>query len=153
MNIDSLISGNICFTIDFSDEAKCIPTKAKDEINVYSAMTGYDAIQGNPMSSLVDPGVKARIFFHDCDFGYFGFVSDVRSDLQCDSDFSMKTIESMDQYEQERKSSNAFSAGAAASATALVTSATTLVTEVLPNAFSIINGRGWLVSWPRSSCK
>ena len=103
-------------TVDFSDEAKCIPNKAKNEINVYGAMTGYDAIKGNPLSSLVDPGVKARIFLHDCKFGYFDFVSDVRNNLQCDSDFSMKTIESMDQYEQERKGSNEFSAGAAISA-------------------------------------
>ena len=79
-------------------------------------MTGYDAIQGNPMDSLVDPGVKGRIFLHDCKFGYFDFVSDVRNNLECDSDFSMKTIESMDQYEQERKGSNTFSAGASISA-------------------------------------
>ena len=79
-------------------------------------MTGYDAIKGNPLSTLVDPGVKARIFLHDCKFGYFDFVSDVRNNLQCDSDFSMKTIEDMKQYEQERKSSNEFEAGASISA-------------------------------------
>ena len=118
INIHSITNDNIFDAADFSDEAKCIPNKAKNTINVYGAMTGYDAIQGNPMSSLVDPGVKSRIFLHDCKFGYLDFVSDVRNNLQCDSDFSMKTIESMDQYEQERKSSNAFSAGAAASATA-----------------------------------
>ena len=100
---------------DFS-EAKCIPTKLHTSINVYGAMTGYDAIQGNPLSSLVDPGVRARIFLHDCKFGYFGFVSDVRNNLQCDSDFSMKSIESMDAYEQERKESNTFSAGGKISA-------------------------------------
>ena len=79
-------------------------------------MTGYDAIQGNPLSSLVDPGVRARIFLHDCKFGYFGFVSDVRNNLQCDSDFSMKSIESMEGYEQARKESNTFSAGGKISA-------------------------------------
>ena len=79
-------------------------------------MTGYDAIKGNPLSTLVDLGVKARIFLQDCKFGYFDFVSDVRNNLQCDSDFSMKTIEDMKQYEQERKSSNEFEAGASISA-------------------------------------
>ena len=79
-------------------------------------MTGYDAIKGNPLSTLVDPGVKARIFLHDCKFGYFDFVFDVRNNLQCDSDFSMKIIENMKQYEQERKSSNEFEAGVSISA-------------------------------------
>ena len=83
---------------------------------MYGALTGYDAIKGNPMNSLSDPGVKARIFLHDCKFGFFDFVSDIRNNLQCDSDFSMKSIESMQEYEQERKSSNEFSAGASVSA-------------------------------------
>ena len=77
-------------------------------------MTGYDVIQGNPLSSLVDPGVRARIFLHDCKFGYFDFISDVRKDLKCDSDFSMKTIDSMDAYESDRSKSNKFSAGVSA---------------------------------------
>ena len=102
------------FLIDFSDEAKCIPVKLQSGINVYGAMTGYDVIQGNPMSSLVDPGVRARIFLHDCKFGYFDFVSDVRKDLQCDSDFSMKSIDTMEQYESDRSKSNTFSAGVSA---------------------------------------
>ena len=63
------------------------------------------------MDSLVDPGVRARIFLQDCKFGYFDFVSDVSKNLQCDSDFSMTSIEGMDAYEQERKQSNTFSAG------------------------------------------
>ena len=83
---------------------------------MYGALTGYDAIKGNPMNSLSDPGVKARIFLHDCKFGFFDFVSDIRNNLQCDSDFSMKSIESMQEYEQERKSSNEFSAGGSISA-------------------------------------
>ena len=106
----------LIFTIDFTGRAKCIPVKKHSNINVYGAMTGYDAIQGNPMNSLSDPGVKARIFLHDCKFGYFDFVSDVRDNLQCDSDFSMKTIQSMEEYEEERKGSNDFSAGFSLSA-------------------------------------
>ena len=52
-----------------------------------------------------DPGVKARIFMHDCSHGYYGFVTDIGEDVQCDSGFSMKTISSMEEYEEERKSS------------------------------------------------
>ena len=109
----SIVENILIFVIviDFSGRAKCIPVKKHKNINVYGAMTGYDAIQGNPMNSLSDPGVKARIFLHDCKFGYFDFVSDVRDNLQCDSDFSMKTIQSMEEYEEERKGSNDFSAG------------------------------------------
>ena len=99
------------FLLDLSDSPKCIPVKLHAKINVYGAMTGYDAIKGDPLNSLVDPGVRARIFLHDCKFGYFDFVSDVRNNLQCDSDFSMKTIDSMDSYEEERKKSNKFKAG------------------------------------------
>ena len=113
--LDTIFLIVINYLIDFS-EAKCIPVKLHTSINVYGAMTGYDAIQGNPLNSLVDPGVRARIFLHDCKFGYFGFVSDVRNNLQCDSDFSMKSIESMEGYEQARKESNTFSAGGKISA-------------------------------------
>ena len=74
-------------------------------------MFAYDAIKRNPWSTLVDPGVKAKLFLHDCKFGFFDFVSDVRKNLQCDSDFSIKIIENMKQYEQERKISNEFEAG------------------------------------------
>ena len=71
-----------------------------------------DYMQGNPEASLEDPGVKARIFMHDCSHGYYGFVTDIGEDVQCDSGFSMKTISSMEEYEEERKSSSntAFSA-------------------------------------------
>ena len=75
-------------------------------MNVYSAMTGYDPVQGNPMDQNADPGVKGRIFLHDCFAGYLDFISDVRDDLQCDSDFSMKSISSMEDYEDERGSSS-----------------------------------------------
>ena len=102
--------------IDKEDTPKCIPTKDQGNINVYGAMTGYDFVMGNPMDVIVDPGIKARIFLHDCKFGYWSFVSDVRSDLQCDSDFSMKSISSMEEYESERTSSNSMSIGASVSA-------------------------------------
>ena len=88
---------------------KCQFVKGKDKINIYPAMNGYDIVRGNPMNSLEDPGVMARIFYHDCKFGYFDFISNVYEDLQCDSDFSMKSISTMDEYEQERTGSNSFS--------------------------------------------
>ena len=102
--------------LDEEDVPKCIPTKDQAKINVYGAMTGYDFVMGNPMDVIVDPGIKARIFLHDCKFGYWDFVSDVRSDLQCDSDFSMKSISSMEEYESERTSSTSMSIGASVSA-------------------------------------
>ena len=77
-------------------------------------MKGYDMVRGNPMDSLDDPGVMARIFYQDCKFGYFDFISDVVDELNCDSDFSMKTISSMEEYESERTSSNKFSMSASA---------------------------------------
>ena len=101
----------------FSDrtEAKCLITKKEDQINVYRAMTGYDPILGNPEDSLSDPGMKARIFLHDCNLGYYGFISDIGPDLQCDSDFSMKSFTSTSSYESERTSSTDFSVSASAS--------------------------------------
>ena len=96
---------------------KCYPVKHNHDMNVYSAMTGYDPVQGNPMDQNADPGVRAKIFLHDCFAGYFDFVSDVRDDLQCDSDFSMKSISSMEEYEDERGSSSKASESASVSAT------------------------------------
>ena len=104
------------FILDLKEKPKCVPTKQKDKINIYGAVTGYDFVQGNPMDSIDDPGVKARIFLHDCKFGYWDFIADVRNDLQCDSDFSMKSISSMEEYESERKSSSQMSIGASLSA-------------------------------------
>ena len=101
---------------DLEEHPKCQVIKGKDKINVYPAMHGYDFVRGNPMDSLDDPGVMARIFYHDCKFGYFDFISDVYEDLQCDSDFSMKSISTMEDYEGERTSSNDFSIKAKISA-------------------------------------
>ena len=101
---------------DLEEHPKCQVIKGKDNINVYPAMNGYDFIRGNPMDSLEDPGVMSRIFYHDCKFGYFDFISNVFEDLQCDSDFSMKTISTMADYESERTSSNDFSIKARISA-------------------------------------
>ena len=81
-------------------------------------MTGYDLYIGNPTDVLVDPGVKSRIFLHDCAFGYYDFISDVGGDLNCESDFSTKRITSMDQYEQERTSANKFAISGSISASA-----------------------------------
>ena len=79
-------------------------------------MTGYDPIVGNSMDSIEDPGIKARIFLHDCEHGYWSFISGIRDDLQCDADFSMKTISTMQQYENERQSSTDVSTSASLSA-------------------------------------
>ena len=75
-------------------------------------MTGYDPILGNPEDSLADPGMKARIFLHDCSGGYYGFISDIGPDMQCDSDFTMTSFTSMSQYESARTSSTQFSMSA-----------------------------------------
>ena len=79
-------------------------------------MTGYDPIMGNAMDSIEDPGIKSRIFLHDCEHGYWSFIGDIRDDLQCDADFSMKTISTMQQYESEKEASTAFSLEASVSA-------------------------------------
>ena len=78
-------------------------------------MSGYDAITGNPADSIVDPGVKARIFLHDCESGYYNFISDVSNDLNCDSDFTMRTISSIEEYDSERTSSVDFAYSVAVS--------------------------------------
>ena len=96
-----------------STEAKCVPTKDFDSMNAYGGMVGYDFIIGNPDDGLVDPGVKSRIFLHDCAFGYYSFISDIGSDLNCETDFSLKTISSMEGYDTERISTNSLSFGVA----------------------------------------
>ena len=85
-------------------------------MNAYGGMVGYDVVVGNPDDGLVDPGVKSRIFLHDCAFGYYSFISDIGSDLNCDSDFSLKTISSMEGYDTERTSTNFVSFGVAVEA-------------------------------------
>ena len=104
------------FCVVDRSEAKCITTKNEDQVNVYRAMTGYDPILGNPEDSLADQGVKARIFLHDCDGGYYSFISDIGPDMQCDSDFSMKSFTSMSQFESERTSATDFTMSASVSA-------------------------------------
>jgi len=96
--------------------AECVTTKDSGTINLYGAMTGYDPIVANPEDPINDLGVKGRIFLHDCKDGYYDFVSDVRPDLQCDSEFSTKTISSMSQYNKERQSTLDFSASTKVSA-------------------------------------
>ena len=101
---------------DLQDKPKCVVTKGKDDINVYSAMKGYDLVKGNPLDSMDDPGIAGRIFIQDCGDGFFDFILEVTDDLRCDSDFSSKTISSMDEYEAERTSSNSFSVSGSVSA-------------------------------------
>ena len=78
-------------------------------------MSGYDPIIGNPHDSVIDPGVKARIFLHDCDSGYYNFISEVTNDLNCDSDFTMRSITSLEAYDRERTGSNSFAFSVAVS--------------------------------------
>ena len=84
-------------------------TKHSDEFNVYPAMNGYDLGIANPFNTYGDPGIRNRIFLHDCENGYYDFISDIRSDMHCDSDFSMKTVSSTSDYHQARQSSNSHS--------------------------------------------
>ena len=115
------------FLITDASVATCVPTKDKDALGVYAAMTGYDPIIGNPNDGLVDEGAKARIFLHDCKWGYYSFVSDVGTDLNCAADFSMRTITTLDAYDNERTSSNKFAASASISASGKVFGAKTSV--------------------------
>ena len=85
-------------------------------MNVYAAMTGYDYGIGDPSSSTGDPGIRSRIFLHDCTEGYYDFISDIRHDMHCDSDFSMKTIRSESEHQKEESSSNSMSLGISGSA-------------------------------------
>ena len=79
-------------------------------------MNGYDLFRANPYNKYGDPAIRARIFLHDCHSGYYNFVSDVRVDMHCQSDFSMKTISSAKDYENQRNSANSYSAGVSADA-------------------------------------
>ena len=100
---------------------KCITTKESSGYNVYAAMNGYDFAKGNPMDRNGDPGVRNRIFLHDCtntllvdkqlgrlhlDDGYYSFIGDVRKDMACSSDFKMTSITTEEAYSSERSSSN-----------------------------------------------
>ena len=111
-----LLRSHFIFFSDLQDKPKCVVTKGKDDINVYAAMKGYDFVKGNPLDSMDDPGIAGRIFYQDCGDGFFNFILEVTDDLRCDSDFSAKTISSMDEYEAERTSSNSFSVSGAVSA-------------------------------------
>ena len=120
-------------TFDFVVDGtlKCIGTKESSGYNVYAAMNGYDFAKGNPMDRNGDPGVRNRIFLHDCtntlvvdkqlgrlhlDDGYYSFIGDVRKDMSCSSDFKMTSITTEEAYSTERSSSNDVSHSASASA-------------------------------------
>ena len=94
----------------------CITTKESSGYNVYAAMNGYDFGRGNPMDRKGDPGVRNRIFLHDCTGGYYSFIGDVRKDMSCSSDFKMTSITTEEAYSTERSSSNDVSHSASASA-------------------------------------
>ena len=74
-------------------------------------MTGYDVYISNPFDPIHDPGEKNRIFLHDCYEGYYDFISDIRLNTNCESDFSMKSIKSVHEYTSERERSNSVSKG------------------------------------------
>ena len=79
-------------------------------------MNGYDIFRANPYNDYGDPAIKGRIFLHDCHEGYYNFVSDVRVDMHCQADFSMKTVSSSSEYERQRNSANSHSVGVSADA-------------------------------------
>ena len=93
----------------------CITTKESSGYNVYAAMNGYDFGRGNPMDRKGDPGVRNRIFLHDCTGGYYSFIGDVRKDMSCSSDFKMTSITTEEEYRSERGSSNDVSESTSAS--------------------------------------
>ena len=113
---------------------KCVTTKESSGFNVYAAMNGYDFGTSNPMDRNGDPGVRNRIFLHDCvnrveevvndvgdtnvqvSSGYYSFIGDIRKDMSCDSDFSTTAITSEEAYESEKSSSNDFSQSISAGA-------------------------------------
>ena len=79
-------------------------------------MDGYDNVKSNRFNPSGDPGITNRIFLHDCFEGYYDFVSDVRLNMNCQSDFSMKSITTTEEYNEERGSSNKESFGGGAEA-------------------------------------
>ena len=88
------------------DTKECITTKESSGYNVYAAMNGYDFARANPLDRNGDPGVRNRIFLHDCTGGYYSFIGDVRKDMSCSSDFKMTAITTEEAYSRERSSSN-----------------------------------------------
>ena len=91
------------------DALTCYPIKAAWRINLYAAMGGYDAGIANPYDSNGDPAMRNRIFLHWCPGGFYNFISAVRRDMHCDSDFSLKSVTSEAGYNRERSSSNEYS--------------------------------------------
>ena len=88
------------------DTKECITTKESSGYNVYAAMNGYDFAKANPMDRNGDPGIRNRIFLHDCTDGYYSFIGDIRKDMSCSSDFKMTSITTEEAYRSERGSSN-----------------------------------------------
>ena len=88
------------------DTKECITTKESSGYNVYAAMNGYDFAKANPMDRNGDPGIRNRIFLHDCTDGYYSFIGDIRKDMSCSSDFKMTSITTEEEYRSERGSSN-----------------------------------------------
>ena len=68
-------------------------------------MAGYDNFIGNPFDTIVDPGAKSTIFLPDCDGGFYDFISTAYHDINCNSDFSMRTFTEMSAYDTERTQS------------------------------------------------
>ena len=100
--------------------------KHSQNYDLYAAMNGYDAGIANPYDSNGDPAIRNRIFRHDCSIpmsktktlvgttfttGYYNFISDVRSNMHCDADFSLKTVTTATEYNRERSISLEFLSG------------------------------------------
>jgi len=129
-----------------NEPPQCLVHHNFDDLNVALAMTGYDSFIGNPFDTIVDPGIKATIFDPDCSLvledaaadlsaskpgpfgltfsqvhralGFYGFISRAGKDLNCNSDFSMKTFQDMQSYNTERTQSNEASLSGSVSANA-----------------------------------
>ena len=100
---------------------KCTFTKDGKHFNLYAAMNGYDIGVSNPYDANGDPAIRSRLFLHDCHVqqdtrmevkwapGYYHFIGDVRVNMHCDADFSLKSFTSEEEYNKERMSTNRFS--------------------------------------------
>lgn len=79
-------------------------------------MNGYDIGKSNPYDANGDPGIKSRIFEHECPGGFREFIAESTKVMNCRADFSTKTLTTSEEYNSERSSSNSFAVTAEMSA-------------------------------------
>merc|ERR1711962_1687079 len=94
-----------CNLLPSPEPPECIKYRNYKSLSIASAMAGYDNFIGNPFDTIVDPGAKSTIFLPDCDGGYLDFISTAYKDINCHSDFSMRSFTDMDSYDTERTQS------------------------------------------------